>query len=154
MFRKLVILVTALLATACSDGSQPTATTAPAVDTTSVHPSPGPIVPAPRVATIYDATEKLYDTYTFYHGHPLSSRYVFYEDSTFGLQFNSAVAGPFEYAGRFSRVNSTIKFSFVGWSVAGPWDAVGTLSGDTLSVTYNSVMSFSDFIDGAYIRSR
>jgi hypothetical protein len=150
MFRKLLLLVTALLATACSDGSRPMA---PGVDTTSVHPSPGPIVPGPRVATIYDATDKLYDTYTFYHGHPLSSQYVFYEDSTFGLRFNSAVAGSFEYAGRFSRVSSTIKFSFAGWSVAGPWEATGTLSGDTLNVTYNSVMSFSDFIDGAYIRA-
>ena len=153
MFPKLLILVTALLATACGDLSQPAAPTAPGADTTSVHPSPSPIVPPPRVATIYDATDKLYDAYTFFHGHPLSSRYVFYEDSTFGLQFNSAVAGPFEYAGRFSRVNSTIKFSFIGSSIAGSWEAIGTLSGDTLRVTYNSIMSFSDFIDGAYIRS-
>ena len=43
----------------------------------------------------------------------------------------------------------------LGWyevGLAGPWGAIGRLQGDTLRVTYNDVMHFSDFLDGAYVR--
>jgi hypothetical protein len=70
------------------------------------------------------------------------------------LQFNSGIFGFFEYGGRFARMNSGIALSFNDSSIGGPWEAAGTLNGDALSVTYNSIMSFSDFIDGVYLLSR
>jgi hypothetical protein len=83
------------------------------------------------------------------------SRYLLFEDEgEFALQYGYSVGGPAnsEYAGRFSRSDDSITFLFDGWSMAGPWQATGTLCGDTLIVRYNTVMILSDFEDGTYIR--
>ena len=80
------------------------------------------------------------------------ARYVFYADGTFGLQFSSARAGFFEYRGRYTRTDARITFDWDGWSIAGPWGATGTLSGDTLRVEYNTIMQATDFVDGMYVR--
>jgi hypothetical protein len=50
-------------------------------------------------------------------------------------------------------VDSRIIFSWDGWSTAGPWGAQASLRGDSLKVTYNLIMSMSDFVDGTYVRS-
>jgi hypothetical protein len=78
---------------------------------------------------------------------------VLYDDSTFALEFYDPRIGPFAYGGRYTRTNSQITFSWDGWSTAGPWGAQGTLRGDSLKVTYNLVMTWSDFIDGTYVRA-
>ena len=83
---------------------------------------------------------------------PGSSRYVFYDDSTFRLQYLRPDWGFFEYPGRYVRADSVIRLYFDAESVAGDWLAAGILSGDTLIVKYNLVMSLSDFEDGVYTR--
>lgn len=88
------------------------------------------------------------------HGPSATSRYIFYEDSTFALQFKSTRFGVFEYGGRFVRTDAKIQLSFNGRGVAWSREASGTLNGDALSVTYNAIMSLSDFVDGVYLRAR
>ena len=88
-----------------------------------------------------------------YHGSSVPTRYVLFSDSTFQLQFASFRFGVVTSSGRYSRTNTTINFS---WVIGGgpPWDAVGTLRGDTLDVRYSLNMQMSDFIDGAYVLTR
>jgi hypothetical protein len=103
---------------------------------------------------IYESSGHLNAVSAAVHGAPITSRYVFYANSTFALQFNSAILGFFEYRGRFVRTDSEITLSFNDSSIGGSWEAIGTLNGDVLSVAYNSIMSLSDFIDGDYMLSR
>jgi Tol biopolymer transport system component len=78
-----------------------------------------------------------------------TSRYVFYDDSTFGLQYTLS-RGVAEYRGKYTREGSVISFSFEGWSLMGDWMARGTLEKNDLTVTYNLVMLLTDFEDGVY----
>ncbi len=89
------------------------------------------------------------------HSYPvgLRSRYVFYDNEAFGLQYLRAGSGwsrLYEYAGTRSQADSVITFSFHGDS---RWFATGTMRGDTLIVQYNTVMMLSDFEDGVYLLS-
>jgi PKD repeat protein len=78
------------------------------------------------------------------------SRYVLHQDGTFSLQYVTAPWGFFEYTGRYSRVNASIRLDFDASSQAGEWLATATVQGDSLVVTYNLVMVLSDFVDGVY----
>lgn len=146
--RRTGIRAAALLALmSCSDDAFFAPTEPAALPGTPVATSPAATFPAlARHGDVYLAA-----------GHPyawigdLSSRYVLYEDSTFTLQFADA-ARPFEYQGRYTRADSTITFDWDGWSLAGPWGATGTLSGDSLAVKYNVIMMLTDFVDGTYVR--
>jgi hypothetical protein len=84
---------------------------------------------------------------------PGSSRYVLYPDGTFSLQYLRADSGFFAYGGTYSRVDAAIELDFEGSNLAGPWDAAGVLSGDSLTVDYNLEMNLADFEDGVYVRS-
>jgi hypothetical protein len=122
---------------------------------TAVTPLPGPPFAEPsRAATIYRGSDNLYSSYVGYHGGLVASRYVFYEDSTFALQFSSPRFGLFEYDGRYSRTDSKIELGFFGSNTAGPWNATADLNGGEMRVTYNSVMSMADFVDGLYVQPR
>jgi hypothetical protein len=79
---------------------------------------------------------------------------VFYDDDTFALQFYGPARAPFQYTGRLLHAGATLDLRFDAQSSAGPWIATGSLRGDTLSVSYNTVMELSDFTGGNYIRSR
>jgi len=79
------------------------------------------------------------------------SRFVLYDNGTFSLQYVSQRFGAFQYLGRYSRTESAVAFSFDGWSIAGPWLAQGTFSGDRLTVVYNLIMQMSDFADRVYV---
>jgi len=153
----LVYLACALLPLAgCSDSTQPTSPPAPHVVPPPPAPPIPPVTPVPPTSTsgvIYQGPLNLYDAYSNFHYGSLASNYVLYDDSTFALQFSSPRFGPFEYRGRYTRVDSRIIFSWDGWSTAGPWGAEGALHGDSLSVTYNLVMQLTDFVDGTYRRS-
>jgi len=83
----------------------------------------------------------------------LSERYILLSNGKFRLQFVSGNYGTFEYLGRYHSSGSTISFAFDGSNRAGPWDAVGTLRGDSLLVQYNPVMSLADFEDAVFVRS-
>lgn len=144
------------LSTACSEVTPPTAPT----PTAEQLPAPAPTPPAPRVPT-FPAISKPARVYvgvpsTSYpiHGSPLASRYVLYDDGTFALQYSSANYPFFEYLGTYSEENGDIAFHWDGWSAAGPWGAIGTLTEDSLSVKYNVIMQMSDFEDGVYVRQR
>jgi hypothetical protein len=105
------------------------------------------LVPPPTLGPLYERAMP--------HSFPAGahSRYLFFENAgRFVLQYQNPVWGTHDYPGRFIRSGDTIDFHFEGWSVAGPWEATGTLRGDSLIVSYNSVMSWSDFEDGAYVR--
>lgn len=78
------------------------------------------------------------------------SRYVLYDNGTFGLQYGDK--GGLEYRGSYTKADSLITFNWEGWSTAGPWGATGRLKGDTMTVAYNIIMAMSDFEDAVYLR--
>ena len=140
---------------------------APVLPVSPSNPTPGPTQPPnvpigtpppfPTVANasaVYQGPETLYDSYIWYHGSRLHSRYLFFSDSTFLLQYASYRYGIFQYPGRFSRTDSVIAFFWQGASTAGPWGSVATLRGDTLDVRYGALMIHSDFVDGRYVLVR
>jgi hypothetical protein len=86
------------------------------------------------------------------HGSPLASRYVLFDDGSFALQYSSANYPFFEYRGTYLEANGLITFAWEGWSVAGPWGAIGSINENSLSVRYNVIMQFSDFEDGVFLR--
>ncbi|MBA3671857.1 MAG: hypothetical protein H0W68_07525 [Gemmatimonadaceae bacterium] len=131
-----VALATAAIATlvACSgDATSVTQAVTP--------PATGPVAPpAPaRPGVVYDRVSASV--------FPGSSRFVLYGDSTFALQYGPVL---FEYKGRFTRKDSALTFSWDGSSVAGLWGATGVLKDNTLTVTFNIVMTASDFEDGTF----
>jgi len=144
-----LIFVVAQVATACgADAPLPPTV---AADTVASGSPPAGFPEPTRPATIYVGADSLYQ-YPGENG--LLSRYVFYDDDTFALQFYSAARGPFEYKGRVLHAGSTLDLRFDAQSSVGPWIATGSLRADTLSVSYGVAMEMSDFQGGAYIRSR
>jgi len=118
-----------------------------------VPQNPPPPFPAvPNTAVIYQGPESLYDSYAWYHGSRVPTRYVFFADSSFQLQFASYRFGIFQYAGRYSRTESVVTFTWEG--SGGSWETSATLRGDTLDVRYNETMIHSDFVEGRYILVR
>lgn len=153
-----VVVGMLLLATACStDIPQPIAPSAASTASTSTANAPftppqnaSEFVPRfpnlSRPARVYVGINS---PDTVYHGSPLASRYVLYDDGTFGLQYSSANHPFFEYTGTYREVNGVITFDF------GPsWDgATAVLNRNSLRVQYNIRMQMSDFEDGIYTAS-
>lgn len=116
----------------------------------------GPLRPAPPFPTVANATaiylgpEDLYDIFSQWHESRLATRFVFFGDSTFELQFSSYRFGFFRYPGRVAGSDTVLalKFSEDGES------ATGILRGDSLAVRYPLMMQMSDFLDGVYLRQR
>ena len=44
-------------------------------------------------------------------------------------------------------------FHWEGWSVAGPWGAIGVFNGNSLTLSDNVIMMLSDFEDGVYVKT-
>ena len=151
---RVLVLAAAQIALACG-GESATAPAIPAgtVDTShaATKPDAPPFPDLSRPATIYDEASGIYSYSASFHGGAIVSRYVFYEDGTFDLQFSSARFGFFRYAG-VGTASGMLRFN--DQNTAGPWIATATLRGDTLSVQYNPIMGFADFVDGAYVRAR
>jgi Tol biopolymer transport system component len=103
---------------------------------------PGDFPPLSRPATIYNRLAL--------HSSGHLSRYVLYQDSTFGLQYVGPPSGFFEYPGRYSRTDSVITFNF---NFNGGGKATGTVRCDFLIVEYDIIMLLSDFEDGVYVRA-
>jgi hypothetical protein len=78
-----------------------------------------------------------------------SSRFVLYDTGGFVLQFPRG-----EYRGGYTERDGVVTFEWEGWSTAGPWAATGSLTGDSLLVRYNIIMTMTDFEDAAYLRAR
>ena len=75
----------------------------------------------------------------------LGSRYVINADGSFAL-----VIDGYELRGRYTEAEGRITFDFE-WNnqAAG---ATGYFVGDAMTVTYNTMMSLSDFENGVYVR--
>jgi hypothetical protein len=116
--------------------------------------SPPPFPAISDAVAIYNGPVGLYDFFSAMHGSSLPTRYVFFRDSTFQMQFASARYGVFSYPGRYSRTEATFTFAWDGSGPGAPWGATGTLRGDTLDIRYNLNMSMSDFFDGPYVLVR
>ena len=83
----------------------------------------------------------------------LTTRYVLYSDGTFVLQYQSPsiFVSSFEYRGRYREAEGRITFDF-DWN-GQQQGATAVFSGDSMIVTYNEMMSMSDFENGVYIRT-
>lgn len=101
----------------------------------------------PRPATLYERVSP-----SSYPATYPAQRYVLCEDGAFSLKYRDPASGRLlfgEYTGSYSRNGSAVTFDFDGDD---RWKATGTISGDTLTVEYNGVMSLSDFEDGVFLR--
>lgn len=119
----------------------------PVTPTTPQPPAPG--VPVPPLEG---------PSRTFSYAGPLGydvndatrlSRFVLYDNGAFVLQYPGYLN---ESKGRYSVSGTTVNFEWNATSAAGSWTAVGQLSGNTLTVRYNAIMSASDFEDAVYER--
>ncbi|PYR63909.1 MAG: hypothetical protein DMF87_22185 [Acidobacteria bacterium] len=137
----------------CGDGVRSAAPTAP---TPTVVPSLQPVPPSltgtyppitgpARVFVYRDSPYPRVAAYT------LTSRFVLYDDGRFALQYEQPVG---EYRGTYTASDGVVTFNWEGWSVAGPWGAEATLSGDVLNVRYNLIMQLTDFEDADYVRNQ
>lgn len=76
-----------------------------------------------------------------------ASRYALYDDGSFAIQ--SSDTGP-ELTGAYTETDGVVSFHWQASNTAGPWEATGTLTGDSLAVTYNIVMWLVGFMDAVY----
>ena len=147
--RLMLGLIMLPLATGCREVTDPRERPYP------VAPPPPPLLPAPafpeltRPGEIYNAPDDLYDFWSQYYGGKVASRYVLYDDGSFGLQFSTRRIGVFEYTGRYARKDSSIAFTFL--TRQGPPSATGTLRGDSLSIAYTP-SDWDNIVDGVYVR--
>jgi hypothetical protein len=74
-----------------------------------------------------------------------NSRFILYDNGAFVLKYESL---GLEYRGGYSETDGEISF---GWEGDGRWGASATLTGDTLTVQYNLMMTMSDFDDAVYV---
>ena len=141
----------------CTTPTEPSVSPeAPGTNPPPSTPSPPPRPAFPGLAkpgVIYVEADAIYAYSAAFHNGLIGSRFVFYDDDSFELQFVSGRFGFFTYTGRIRREDTRIAFDWDGWSTAGPWGAVGTVRGDSLRVEYNLIMQHSDFVDGVYVRS-
>ena len=81
------------------------------------------------------------------------SRFVLYDNGAFVLQYPSLGEGGYGYRGQYQDANGVIMFicEFNGRRVGDPWDATGTLKGDSLTVQYDWNMRMADFEDAVYL---
>jgi hypothetical protein len=148
--RRLAALICAAATLAgCGDGVRnavPTAPTLAVVPTPQPAPAPSggypPMTGPSRVFVYRDSPSPRVAAYT------LTSRFVLYDDGRFALQYQLPIG---EYRGTYTTSNRVVMFNWEGWSVAGPWGAEATLSGDVLSVRYNFIMQLTDFEDADYV---
>ncbi len=144
------VAVIVLMLSACS-GSGPTSPSA-----TNPQSSAPPSIPPPA-KTFPPLTGP---SRTFVFDHELSNRvadytknsaFVLYDDGAFVLQYRSLNVVGGGYRGGYTEMDGVITFEWEGWSVAGPWEATGTLKDGMLTVRYNFIMQLTDFEDAAYV---
>lgn len=123
----------------------------------TVPPPKPPLQPTPPFPSttdadvIYVGPDYLYEG--LFGGHvQLLSRFVFFSDSSFELQFSSYAHGLFAYPGRFARRDSVLTLAFDHYRDDEPTTAI--LRNDQLDVRYGWRMKWSDFFDGVYVRQR
>ena len=156
---KLVSMAVAIASLAgCSSESNPTA---PPLEPPSIvsqqpadaEPAFHPDFPAPSNPDhIYNEAAPLYDFLAPSQGKAVS-RFVFYKDGTFSLQFSNSIFGFFEYKGTYAPYAAGIDLEFNDGDLGGAWNATGILTGNSLQVNYNPIMIGADFNNGRYVES-
>jgi hypothetical protein len=73
------------------------------------------------------------------------SAFRLYDNGAFSLDYPAG-----SYGGTYSDTNGSLVFTWDAGSAAGSWGATGSISGDLLTVRYNTIMSLSDFEDATY----
>ena len=143
--------VVILLCCAACQESRPTAPTAVTATLSTPAPAPPPTSSFPPVQG---------PSRTFNFDRPLSypvssytssSRIILYENGGFVLEYPSM---SLSYRGRYIEAGGVLNFDWEGWSSAGTWGATGTITGETMQVEYNLIMSLSDFENAVYTLSR
>jgi hypothetical protein len=142
-----VVVLLLVLSAACG-GSAPTSSTVtsqpPVPSTTPAPPITFPPLAGPARTFIFDRQL----SYPVSH-YTRESRFILYDNGGFALQYPS-LSG--DYRGGYTEANGVIIFGWEGWSVAGPWGATGTITGDMLTIQYNLIMQLTDFEDAVYAR--
>ena len=138
-----------VVSSSCHDTTPPT-TVSPTQPTPVAPPPPPPPPPppVPRGGPFPGA-----GTYAFVsspsgrpvHPYTADSHYVLYDDGTFALRSPSS---SFEVKGRYKYENEHVTFDF-DWNSQNE-GAVGVFDGNRMTVTYNSYMGMSDFVDAVY----
>ena len=150
-------LVLLLCASACTDTpTKPRAFQIPQEAGTPAPPGPvlrpGQFVPTfppvARPARVYLAER--FSPPSSYHGSELASRFVFYEDGTFALQYSSVNYPFFEYLGTYKDEGDDVALAFQ--ANGGQWRAAAVVTDAALSVRFNTMMTLDDFEDGSYRR--
>jgi hypothetical protein len=116
----------------------------PQPSTAASSPVPAGFPPLSGPARIFAFDRELEYHVTAY---TTQSRFVLYDDGRFALQYRGGGSG---YAGKYADNAGTVSFEWEAYSLPGPWGATGTLTGDSLSVRYNTIMSLDDFEDAVY----
>ena len=149
----LVMLLVLSAACGASGPASPSVRTEPTA-------SPGPTPPPARNFPALSGPSQI-----FSFDHELSyrvrdytkqSRFLLYDNGAFVLDTPESADMQLQgaYRGGYTHANGVITFEWEGWSTAGPWGATGALTGDTLTVRYDLVMTLSDFEDAAYFGRR
>jgi hypothetical protein len=141
-----------VVAVACDHPRQnPGATDPTPLAAPAPQPAPPPLTgtypPITGPARVFAYRDSPYPRVAAY---TLTSRFVLYDDGRFALQYQLPIG---EYRGTYTTSDGVVTFNWEGWSVAGPWGAEATLSGDVLSVRYNLIMQLTDFEDANYTRT-
>src|SRR5687768_14089090 len=133
-----IALFSALVLSIACDYNNP-----PAAPSSTPTPSPSPTVVRPTVipGSTYLFSGQLSHPVAAYTS---SSRYVLDDHGSFVLQYPSL---PRDYAGTYRQDYGVLTFRFAD---DGRWEAIGTLTGDSLEVRYNGIMALSDFDDAVY----
>jgi hypothetical protein len=148
---RLGVLALALAAVSCGENMQ--LPTPPTVVTVPTSPPPAP--PAPNPTPFPGAGVYVFSPSPGVPIVPstLTSRYVLNSDGTFALQYQSSspFQSSFEFRGRFREAEGRLIFDF-DWN-GQQSGATAVFSGDSMTVTYNEMMSMSDFENGVFIRT-
>ena len=143
----IVVLVVLVGACGGSEPSSPTGSSPVQTIPSPTPPSAGRFPPLSGPSRTYVFDRALSSRVSDYTKH---SRFILYDNGAFVLQYLS-LAGE-GYRGGYENRDGVIAFAWEGWSVAGTWEATGTLTGDSLTVRYNEIMYWTDFEDALYVR--
>ncbi len=118
---------------------------------TPTSPVPTPVAPVPASsdsghAVLYQRIAPM--SYGMTDAYRLSEA-----DSTFVIVFNGSATYD-GWAGKYQRTDSLLVFHYKATNIQGELSATGIVRGDTLVLSYNSIMHGDDFEDGKYVRQR
>jgi hypothetical protein len=147
--RRGAVFVLLVISASCGGSTPASPTPADQPLSTFIIPPPPPFPPlsGPSRTFVFDR-ELSYPVSDY----TKKSQFVLYDNGAFSLQYPSIGGGG--YRGGYKDADGTIAFGWEDWSAAGAWGATGTLRGPTLTVRYNTIMTYTDFEDAVYVLVR